>query len=162
AERLSGIKIRKLEDAETAARRISELGSEAVVVKGGHLYEKEAVDIFYHNGQSRRLRAPRLNLKTTHGTGCVFSAAITACLAKKLPLAKAVEKAKETVLLGIKYGLNIGKGHGPVNSLALLYRESSRYMVLTNVDEAKDLLESCPEVAVLVPEVGMNVAMAVP
>ncbi|MBS7656437.1 MAG: bifunctional hydroxymethylpyrimidine kinase/phosphomethylpyrimidine kinase [Candidatus Bathyarchaeia archaeon] len=162
AERLSGVKIRRLDDAENAAKRISELGPRAVVVKGGHIHEKEAIDIVYYEGQFRRFQTPRLSSKTTHGTGCVFSAAITACLARKMPLITAIEKAKEIVWLGIKYGLNIGKGHGPVNSIALFYRESSRYQVLINVDKAKNLLESSPEVSALVPEVGMNVAMAVP
>ena len=52
----------------------------------------------------------------THGTGCTFSAAIAANLAKKLPLTKAIENAKEYITAAIKAGANykIGRGHGPV------------------------------------------------
>ncbi|MEM3356926.1 MAG: thiamine-phosphate synthase family protein, partial [Candidatus Bathyarchaeia archaeon] len=110
----------------------------------------------------KTFRAPKLDAKTTHGTGCSFSAAIAAGLARKLPIPAAVEKAKEMVTLSIKHGLKLGRGYGPVNPMAHLYRESSRYNVLMNVERAKALLETSPKVAVFVPEVGMNVAMAIP
>ncbi|MCK4474867.1 bifunctional hydroxymethylpyrimidine kinase/phosphomethylpyrimidine kinase, partial [Candidatus Bathyarchaeota archaeon] len=101
------------------------------------------------------------DVKTTHGTGCSFSAAIAAELAKKTDIPKAVEKAKKVVTLGMKFGLNIGKGYGPVNPMAYLYRKSSKYNVLMSLEKAKTLLETTREVAILVPEVGMNIAMAV-
>jgi len=162
AERLVGIQIKNSKDAEIAARKISKMGPKAVVIKGGHLEGKDAVDILYYGGKFRTFRAPRLDVKTTHGTGCSFSAAIAAGLAKKLDIPVAVEKAKEIVTLGIRSGLNIGKGYGPINPMAYLYRESSRYYVLTNLEKAKALIEATPEVAMLIPEVGMNIAMAIP
>ncbi|MEM3578425.1 MAG: bifunctional hydroxymethylpyrimidine kinase/phosphomethylpyrimidine kinase [Candidatus Bathyarchaeia archaeon] len=162
AEKLADMKIQNLKDAETAAKKISELGPKAVVVKGGHLEEEDVIDILYFNGKTKKFSAPRLNVKSTHGTGCSFSAAIAAELAKGKPIPAAVEKAKEIVTLGIKFGLNVGKGYGPVNPMASLYRESSRYAVLVNVDKAKELIEKSPEVSLLVPEVGMNIAMAIP
>jgi len=162
AEKLADMEIKSLEDAEDAAKKISEVGPEAVVVKGGHLEGMEVVDILYYEGKFKRFSAPRLDVKTTHGTGCSFSAAITAQLAKGEGIPAAVEHAKKLVTSAIKFGLNIGKGYGPVNPLALLYNEASRYHVLADVNEARRLLESSPHVAKLVPEVGMNVAMAVP
>jgi len=162
AERLADMEIKSLKDAEIAARKISEMGPKAVVIKGGHLEAKDAVDLLYHEGKFKTFRAPRLDVKTTHGTGCSFSAAIAAGLAKKMDIPAAVENAKEIVTLGIRFGLNIGKGYGPINPMAHLYRESSRYNVLMNLEEAKALIEATPEVAMLVPEVGMNIAMAVP
>ncbi|MDH5267830.1 MAG: bifunctional hydroxymethylpyrimidine kinase/phosphomethylpyrimidine kinase, partial [Candidatus Bathyarchaeota archaeon] len=66
------------------------------------------------------------------------------------------------VTLAIRFGLNLGEGYGPVNPMAYLYRESSKHQVLSNMEEAKRLLESSPLVAKLVPEVGMNIAMAIP
>jgi hydroxymethylpyrimidine/phosphomethylpyrimidine kinase len=162
AERLADVEIKNSKDAEIAARKISEMGPKAIVVKGGHLEAKDAVDLLYYEGKFKTFRTPRLDVKTTHGTGCSFSAAIAAELAKKLDIPVAVEKAKEIVTLGIRFGLNIGKGYGPVNPMAYLYRESSRYNVLTNVEKAKTLIETSPEVAALVPEVGMNIAMAIP
>jgi len=162
AEKLASLEIKNLKDAEAAAEKISKMGSKAVVIKGGHMEGKEAVDILYYEGKFKMFRAPRLDVKTTHGTGCSFSAAIAAGLTRKLPIPAAVEKAKEIVTLGVRFGLNIGKGYGPVNPMAHLYRESSRYNVLMNVERAKTLIEASPKVAVFVPEVGMNVAMAIP
>jgi hydroxymethylpyrimidine kinase/phosphomethylpyrimidine kinase len=162
AEKLAEMKIRSLKDAEAVARRISKMGPKAVVIKGGHLKGKYAVDLLYYDGKFKTFKTPRLEAKTTHGTGCSFSAAIAAGLAKKLNIPEAVEKAKEIVTLGIKFGLSVGKGYGPINPMAYLYREASRYSVLVNVENAKILIESTPEVAVLIPEVGMNIAMAIP
>jgi hydroxymethylpyrimidine/phosphomethylpyrimidine kinase len=161
AERLADTKIESLEDAKKAARRISELGPKAVVIKGGHLKGTNAVDLLYYEGKFKEYSAPRLEVKTTHGTGCCFSAAVAAELAKKADVPTAVERAKEIVTLSIKFGLNIGKGHGPVDPMAYLYRESSRYNVLMDLEKAKALLEANPRVAALVPEVGMNIAEAV-
>ncbi|MEM2522425.1 MAG: bifunctional hydroxymethylpyrimidine kinase/phosphomethylpyrimidine kinase [Candidatus Bathyarchaeia archaeon] len=161
AERLSGVDIKNLRDAEIASEKISEMGPEAVVVKGGHIDGATVTDILYYKGRFWRFTSPRLDKKTTHGTGCSFSAAIAAELAKKLDIPKAVENAKNLVALSIKFGLKIGKGYGPVNPMAYLYREASRYEVLLNLEKAKNLLEGCPGVAELVPEVGMNIAMAV-
>jgi hydroxymethylpyrimidine/phosphomethylpyrimidine kinase len=160
AERLSGIEIKSLEEAEAAAKKISKMGPKAVVVKGGHLEGTEATDILYYKGKTWKFTSPRLDVKTTHGTGCSFSAAIAAGLAKKMDIPEAVEKAKNFVTLNIKFGLKVGRGYGPVNPMAYLYREASKYEALLNLEEAKSLLERHPEVAVLVPEVGMNVAMA--
>jgi hydroxymethylpyrimidine/phosphomethylpyrimidine kinase len=162
AEKLANMKIKNLRDAEVAAKKISEIGSKAVVVKGGHLEKEDAIDILYYRGKVKKFSAPKLNVKTTHGTGCSFSAAITAGLAKKMDIPVAVENAKNIVNLSIKFGLNIGKGYGPVNPMAHLYRESSRHNVLTNLEKAKNLIEATPEATVLVPEVGMNIAMTIP
>lgn len=162
AEKLADMKIENLRDAEIAAEKISQMGPKAVVIKGGHLEGSKAIDILYHKGEFKTFSTPRLDVKTTHGTGCSFSAAIAAELAKKTDISVAVEKAKKIVTLGIKFGLEIGKGYGPVNPMAHLYRESSRYSVLMNLEKAKTSLEATPEVAMLVPEVGMNIAMAIP
>jgi hydroxymethylpyrimidine kinase/phosphomethylpyrimidine kinase len=160
AERLSGMEIKSLEEAEAAAEKISKMGPRAVVVKGGHFEGAEVMDILYFEGKVWRFTSPRLDVKTTHGTGCSFSAAIAAGLAKEMDIPEAVENAKNFITLSIKFGLNIGKGYGPVNPMAYIYREASKYEVLLNVEEAKNFLERHPEVAVLVPEVGMNIAMA--
>lgn len=162
AEKLADMEIKSLKDAEVAARKISEMGPKAVVIKGGHLERKDTIDLLYYKGKFKIFSAPRLDVKTTHGTGCSFSAAIAAELAKKMEITAAVENAKKVVTLGIKFGLRIGRGYGPVNPLAHLYRESSRYSVLMSLEKAKALVEATTEVAMLVPEVGMNIAMAIP
>jgi hydroxymethylpyrimidine/phosphomethylpyrimidine kinase len=162
AERLSGTKIKSLDDAKVAAKEISKLGPEAVIVKGGHLNLQRAIDILYYSGKYELFEAPRIDVKTTHGTGCSFSAAIAAWLAKGADILSAVKNAKKHVTTAIKFGFKIGKGYGPVNPLASLYKEASRLGVLESVERAKQMLESSSEIVGFVPEVGMNVAMAVP
>ncbi|MEM1585905.1 MAG: bifunctional hydroxymethylpyrimidine kinase/phosphomethylpyrimidine kinase [Candidatus Bathyarchaeia archaeon] len=160
-ERLAQINIRDIEDAKEAARRIHALGPEAVVIKGGHIEETEySIDILYYKGEFSIFRAPRIQTKTTHGIGCSFSAAIAAYIARGMDLISAVKLAKEFITKAIRFGFNIGRGAGPVNPMAQLYKETERYHVLRNVAEAKVILESTPGIAVLVPEVGMNIAMA--
>lgn len=161
AERLAKMEIKSVEDAGEAAKRISSLGPEAVVVKGGHLeVAGESVDVLYYRGEKHVFRAPRVHTKTTHGTGCSFSAAIAAYLAKGADIVSAVRLTKEFITEAIRFGLSIGKGAGPVNPMAHIYKEAERYRVLKNVSEAKSIIESTPGVARLVPEVGMNIAMA--
>jgi hydroxymethylpyrimidine kinase/phosphomethylpyrimidine kinase len=162
AEKLANVEIRTLQDAETAAKRISTLGPKAVVIKGGHLETQDAIDLLYWRSSFKQFKSPRLAVKTTHGTGCSFSAAIAAELAKKTEIEAAVKKAKEIVALGIKFGLAIGKGYGPVNPMASLYRDSARFAVLTDLEEARFIIERHQEIVSLIPEVGMNIAMAVP
>jgi hydroxymethylpyrimidine/phosphomethylpyrimidine kinase len=162
AEKLANMEIKSLHDARTAAEKISELGPKAVVIKGGHLETQEAIDLLYYERSFKQFKGPRLNVKTTHGTGCSFSAAIAAELAKKAKIEAAVRRAKEIVTLGIEFGLAIGKGYGPVNPMAFLYRDSSRFAVLRDLEEAQSLIEGHPRVASLIPEVGMNIAMALP
>ncbi|RLI31868.1 bifunctional hydroxymethylpyrimidine kinase/phosphomethylpyrimidine kinase, partial [Candidatus Bathyarchaeota archaeon] len=84
AEAISGIKIETLEDGRRAAEEIASLGPRAVVVKGGHILQTEAkaIDILLHEGEFTLLEAERYETKTDHGTGCSFSAAIAAELAK--------------------------------------------------------------------------------
>jgi hydroxymethylpyrimidine/phosphomethylpyrimidine kinase len=162
AEKLSNMEIKDLRKAEIAAKKISEMGPKAVVIKGGHLEGTEATDILFYDGKIRKFTSPKVDAKTTHGTGCSFSAAIAAELAKKMDIPTAVENAKKFVTLSIKFGLKVGKGYGPVNPMAHLYREASRYYVLQNLEKARALLEANSEVAILVPEVGMNIAMVIP
>lgn len=162
AEKLANMTIKNVEDAKVAAREISVIGPQAVVVKGGHLDQQDATDILYYKGEFKVFKASKLDVKTTHGTGCSFSAAITAELAKGKDIPTAVENAKHLVTLAIKFGLDLGRGYGPVNPMAYLYHESSQYHVLSNVEEAKTLLESSPLITEIIPEVGMNIAMSIP
>ncbi|KPV61588.1 MAG: Bifunctional thiamine biosynthesis protein ThiDN [Candidatus Bathyarchaeota archaeon BA1] len=162
AEILAGMEIHTMDDAKIAARKISQIGPEAVVIKGGHMDQGDAVDILYYRDEFEVFQAPRLDVKTTHGTGCSFSAAITAELAKGRNIPNAVQNAKRFVTSAIKFGLDVGRGYGPVNPMSHLYREASRYTVLMSIEEARLLLESTPMVATLIPQVGMNIAMAIP
>jgi len=164
AEVISGVKVGTVEDGKRAAEKIADLGPGAVVVKGGHIIqgEGEAIDILLHRGEFTLLGAERHDTTTTHGTGCSFSSAIASELAKGGSIPDAVRVAKDFVNRAIRYGLEIGRGHGPLNPLASLYNEAERYRVLKGVGDAVRLLEGSPDVRELVAEVQMNIGMALP
>ena len=162
AEKISGFKIRTIEDAKKAAKEIAKLGPKAVVVKGGHLEGEKSIDILYFNEEFEVLEMPRIETKNTHGTGCSFSAAIAGFLAKGLAIPEAIKRAKEVVFQAIKYGLPVGKGFGSVNPLALVYRESEKYAVLRDLLSAFKLLNSNEKIYKLIPEVRMNLVYALP
>lgn len=114
---LSGIRVRDIESMERAARIIAGSGAGAVLVKGGHL-KGEALDLFYQAGRFRVLRASRVRTRHTHGTGCTYSAAITAELARGEDLWTAVTKAKRFITRAIRTAPGLGCGTGPVNHFA--------------------------------------------
>ncbi len=99
---------------EKAAISISKLGPKNVLIKGGHL-EGESGDLLYADKQSYRLPAQRIDTPHTHGTGCVFSAAITALLAQNQNLLSAARIAKEYISEAIRTAPGLGHGQGPVN-----------------------------------------------
>jgi len=111
---LSGIRVHDLKSMERAARGIEALGAQAVLVKGGHL-RGEAADLFYEKGRVRIFEAPRIPTCHTHGTGCTFSAVITAELAKGKRLISSISTAKKFITLAIQTSPRLGKGQGPVN-----------------------------------------------
>jgi hydroxymethylpyrimidine/phosphomethylpyrimidine kinase len=115
AEVLAGMKIATLDEAREAARRIHKLGAASVVVKGGHLPGDEAIDLLFDGRTFTEYRAPRIETRNTHGTGCTFASAIAAHLARGEALVDAVRLAKDYVTGAIRHGLPIGNGHGPLN-----------------------------------------------
>jgi hydroxymethylpyrimidine/phosphomethylpyrimidine kinase len=80
-----------------AARVVCDLGAAAALVKGGHLPGGEVVDLLYDGSEFVRLAAPRIETLHTHGTGCTYSAAIAALLARGETLVNAVREAKEFI-----------------------------------------------------------------
>ncbi len=164
AEVLSGIRIGSLEDSKLAAKKIAEEYScEAVVVKGGHLEGSEATDVLYWRGEYHVLSSPKISNACTHGTGCVFSAAIAAHLAKGLSVLDAVTKAKEFVTKAIEFGITVGRGHCPVNPTAWVEVPAHKYLTLASVEGAlEELLRYSEKVREVVPEVGMNLVESIP
>lgn len=158
AEVLSGIDIKDIDSAKKSAKKIADLGSASVVVKGGHLKGGRSVDVLYYNDEYHVFEASRYDVSSTHGTGCSFSAAITAGFAKGYELIEAVKKAKILITNAIRYGLKIGKGYGPVNPLVMIYREASRYDTLKELEDFLYNISGIKGVGSLVPEVGMNIA----
>jgi hydroxymethylpyrimidine/phosphomethylpyrimidine kinase len=119
ASALAGIPVTDVPSMEEAARRIADCGVEAVLVKGGHL-AREAVDVLWWEDDVRHFVSPRIDTPNTHGTGCTYSAAITAGLAKGVPLPDAVGTAKRFITAAIRSSPGLGKGFGPVNHFAAI------------------------------------------
>lgn len=114
AEQLTGIRATRLREIKEAARRIIAMGARSVVIKGGHR-KGPATDIFYDGKRFRQLTSPRIHTANTHGTGCTFSAAIAANLARGEKLENAVAQAKRYITQAIQKGFAIGCGHSPVH-----------------------------------------------
>ena len=115
AEVLAGMRLAGPDDIEKIARKIHELGARHVLLKGGHMEGDEAVDYLFDGEAMRSFSAPRVATKNTHGTGCTYSAAIAAYLAKGLEAAEAVEQAKVYLTGAIRNSFSLGAGHGPLN-----------------------------------------------
>lgn len=104
---------------EAAAKSLTELGPDAVLLKGGHLTGRNSPDLLYlkAEGEGVWLDSERVDTPNTHGTGCTLSSAIAAYLARGFNIAEAAQKAKQYMLQSLKAGkdLQIGHGKGPVH-----------------------------------------------
>ncbi len=111
AEALAGIPVSDRKEMEEAARRIHALGPRYVLVKGGHL-KGDAVDLLWNGRELRDFSAPRVDSPNTHGTGCTFSAAIAAGLARGQAIPDAIREGKAYVMKAIAEGFQGGRGVG--------------------------------------------------
>jgi hydroxymethylpyrimidine/phosphomethylpyrimidine kinase len=99
---------------EQYAAEIARMGCQRVLIKGGHA-KGPALDVYYADGKYREYKAERIETKNTHGTGCTFSAAITAELAKGAEVEDAIARAKRFVTEAILTNPHLGRGVGPLN-----------------------------------------------
>ncbi|MCY0902564.1 MAG: bifunctional hydroxymethylpyrimidine kinase/phosphomethylpyrimidine kinase [Firmicutes bacterium] len=144
AEALSGLAIRDIESAKEAALKLAQYGARAVIIKGGHgdflsckatcvpsesdgtesRHPSERLgtvsDLLLCDGIFTTLTTARVPGVRTHGTGCTFSAAITACLARGVALADAIATARRYVYTAIESAQDwdLGTGHGPIDHAA--------------------------------------------
>ena len=160
AERLSGVSISSLRDAERAARVLAKMGPEAVVIKGGHLGGRQAVDLLYYEGEVRLFPRERL-ASDAHGSGCVFSSALTAHLALGRDVPEAVQLAGDLAWRAIRWSLEVGSGRPVADPMVDLAREAERFKVMAEVRRAVELLEAEPLAAHFLPEVGTQIGMAI-
>jgi hydroxymethylpyrimidine/phosphomethylpyrimidine kinase len=112
---LLGREVATIDEMRVAAKQLIELGPRSVLVKGGHLADEPAIDVFYDGTDFHELEGTRYETDDTHGTGCALSAAITARLAHGDALLDAVRAGKAFIEGAIRHGIRIGKGYGPVN-----------------------------------------------
>ena len=115
AEVLAGVRITGPQQVEQAARNIHRLGARYVLLKGGHMEGENAVDYLYDGQTIQTFSAPRIATRNTHGTGCTYSAAIAAYLARGCASGEAVQRAKAYLTGAIQHSFPLGAGHGPLN-----------------------------------------------
>lgn len=119
AEILAGAAIQNESDIIDAGERLLARGCKAVLVKAGHL-AGDPVDVLCTRDDVTRFPGVRVETAHTHGTGCTFSAAITAGLARGKDLIEAIADAKRFVQTAIETAPGLGHGCGPVNHFAVL------------------------------------------
>lgn len=119
AEVLTGLTLKTSEDAREAAKTIHAMGARHVVIKGGHAgHSEKSVDLLYDGSGFVELPGRRIQTPNTHGTGCTFSAAACAELAKGKTVEEALRTAKQFIQSAIEYPISVGHGHGPTNHWA--------------------------------------------
>ncbi|MFL2948525.1 MAG: bifunctional hydroxymethylpyrimidine kinase/phosphomethylpyrimidine kinase [Nitrospinales bacterium] len=157
AELLSGLKIENLSDRKKAARVILKTGVHAVLITGGHL-KGNPEDLLLDNKGMQVFSSERLLKVDIHGTGCVFSSAITAGLSKSIPLREAVGEAKEYIGQAIVGGVASGNGTPCVEPFAAMYRESEKKQCLSDLEDAIEIFTK-EQIGNLVPEVQTNIGL---
>ena len=117
AGRLLGVKIKDRQSMRVAGKKLEEKFGTAILLKGGHLPTKRAVDLLFAVGKVVEFSAPFIHGVATHGTGCTYSAAITAGFAKGLSLEDAISEAKKFVTASIRNRLLWGNLHALNHSI---------------------------------------------
>lgn len=115
ATALTGLRIETPAAMEQAGRAILALGCQAVLMKGGHLSGATVHDLLVTRAGSTAFESPRIDSRSTHGTGCTLASAIATGLAQRLDLEAAVRRARAYVLEAIRSAPGLGRGHGPLN-----------------------------------------------
>ena len=160
AEILSGMKIKDINDAKTAAQKIAETGVKYVIITGGHL---NAEDVAYDSENKKFTHFKGEFVKGgTHGTGCTYSAALVSYLARNYTFDQACRLAKTFVVKAILYSKTIGNGVSPVNPAGAAVLKAERANVIENILAAWEILKRNKDFPYLIPEVGTNIAMTLP
>jgi len=116
AEALTGERITDEAALLRVAGRLLLLGPSAVLLKGGHLEGEHVVDYFVTaDGEVERFESPRIQTRSTHGTGCTLASAIAVGIAEGLTLVDSVRRARAYVFEAIRTAPGLGSGHGPLN-----------------------------------------------
>lgn len=161
AEKLADTLIKSENDAIEAAKKIRKLGAENVLIKGGHFVSAEVTDLLLDTqGNVTKFTNPRLEIKEIHGSGCNFSSAVAAYLAKDIVLSEACSMANEYVHAAIRNSLKIGKGLPIANPFSSIYREANRYRILVELQQAVEHLCTLDRFYTLIPETQTNFAYA--
>ena len=163
AQKITGIQIISRSDIARAARKIKNLGAKNVIIKGNHFEKKQVADILLtSDGRLIEVSNSKLSSEEMHGTGCNFSAAITAFLARNFSIIDAFKLANKYVRDSLQNALKIGKGLLVSNPASSMYDYASRYVVLKGLQWAIEDIETSDNFGILLPETQSNIAFALP
>ena len=163
AQKITGIQIMSRTDSVRAARKIKNLGAKNVIIKGNHFEKKQVADILLTSeGRLIEVSNSKLSSEEMHGTGCNFSAAITAFLARNFSIIEAFKLANKYVRDSLQNALKIGKGLFVSNPSSSIYDYASRYVVLRGLHCAIEAIETSDNFGILIPETQSNIAFALP
>jgi len=162
ASAISSIKVEKESDVVIACKKIRETYNIAhVIIKGGHSKGDFSFDYMCNEEGVYKIGYHRIQAKDTHGTGSVFATAFTAEYIKTKDVKLAFRKARDFVQSPIEYGLNIGKGVGPVNVSIEIMKKSMKYEVVEEMRRFADFAENNEKFWILIPEVQSNLAHSI-
>ena len=160
AEFLSKIRISNRYDMTRAAIEIFKLGASNVIIKGGHDTNKDTkvMDLLFRdkNIEPQQIVHERLKVDETHGTGCNFSAAISAFLAKGYNISESFQLSNSYVYEALRNSNQIGKGVLVSNPLDRMYDNSQKFKVLIELQDSVSILERMSNFFKLIPETKTN------
>jgi hydroxymethylpyrimidine kinase / phosphomethylpyrimidine kinase / thiamine-phosphate diphosphorylase len=163
AQKITGFKIVSRSDVFRATRKIKDLGAKNVIIKGNPTKNKKVADILMNSeGRFIEISDTRLNVEETHGTGCNFSAAITAYLAKGFTIIEACKLANKYVRDSLQDSIKIGAGLLLSNPAASMYDYACKYIVMKELRIAIEKIEAFENFGKLIPETQSNIAFALP
>ncbi|MCK5660060.1 MAG: bifunctional hydroxymethylpyrimidine kinase/phosphomethylpyrimidine kinase, partial [Methanosarcinales archaeon] len=158
ASRITGTKIEHRADVHSALEKLAQIGARSAIITGGHF---DATDYLYTNNEHSSIPGSFVE-GGTHGAGCTYATAITSYLCKGYALEAACRHAKDFVTHAIAASVAIGHGAHPVNQSGHMIEMGERFMALSDVRKAVELLMSSDTAHVLIPEVRSNIGKGIP
>jgi len=120
AETLIKKKIKTLDDVIKAGREILKFGPKFVLIKGGHANKSFIEDVLISKNNIKIFKNKKIKTKNTHGTGCTLSSAIASFVSKNYNMNESCRQSIQYVHKAILLNPKFGRGHGPINHMALL------------------------------------------
>ena len=120
AETLIKKKIKSLDDVIKAGKEILKFGPKFVLIKGGHTNKSFIEDVLISKNNIKIFKNKKIKTKNTHGTGCTLSSAIASFISKNYNMNESCRQCIQYVHKAILLNPKFGRGHGPINHMALL------------------------------------------
>jgi hydroxymethylpyrimidine/phosphomethylpyrimidine kinase len=120
AEALINKKIKTLENIIKAGKKILKFGPKFVLIKGGHINKFIIEDVLISKNNIKIFKNKKIKTKNTHGTGCTLSSAIAAFISRNYNMNESCRRSIQYVHKAVLLNPKFGRGHGPINHMALL------------------------------------------